>query len=88
MNIPQKLPIPRDEEKKQAGSHDMLTDAESRQLGAGGARNAGILAVQILALKSDKLRHRLLEYKDEMAKGVESKAERLSEVGYREYAKS
>ena len=38
--------------------------------GAGGARNAGILAVQILALKSDELRHRLLEYKDELAKGL------------------
>ena len=57
-------------------------------IGAGGARNAGILAVQILALKSDELRHRLLEYKDDLAKGVESKTERLSEVGYREYAKS
>ena len=56
-------------------------------IGAGGARNAGILAVQILALKSDELRHRLLGYKDELAKGVEAKAERLSQVGYREYAK-
>ena len=56
-------------------------------IGAGGAKNAGILAVQILALKSDKLRSKLSEYKDELAKGVEKKAQRLSEVGYKNYAK-
>ena len=57
-------------------------------IGSGGARNAGILAVQILALKSGHLRPKLETYKRELATGVAKKAKRLSEVGYQNYAQS
>ncbi|MEW6265406.1 MAG: 5-(carboxyamino)imidazole ribonucleotide mutase [Thermodesulfobacteriota bacterium] len=43
-------------------------------LGEGGARNAAILAAQMLALADDDLAARLLVYKKEMARGVEEKA--------------
>ena len=57
-------------------------------IGSGGAKNAGILAVQILALKSVYLRTKLETYKRELADSVAEKAKRLSEVGYRNYAQS
>ncbi len=47
-------------------------------LGKAGARNAGILAVQILARKDAKLAEKLLSHRQEMAKEVEEKAERIS----------
>ncbi|MBW1709648.1 MAG: 5-(carboxyamino)imidazole ribonucleotide mutase [Deltaproteobacteria bacterium] len=42
-----------------------------------GARNAGILAVQILAVSDENLNRKLDQYKTELAQGVEDKAERL-----------
>jgi len=39
-------------------------------IGAWGARNAAILAVEILALKDDALRARYLEYREAAAEGV------------------
>jgi phosphoribosylaminoimidazole carboxylase PurE protein len=42
-------------------------------VGKGGARNAGLLAVQILALGDEPLRKRLSEYKAELAQAVERK---------------
>jgi phosphoribosylamine--glycine ligase len=46
-------------------------------IGKPGAINAGILAVQILALSDPKLAKRLEEYKKELAEQVEQKAEKL-----------
>jgi phosphoribosylamine--glycine ligase len=46
-------------------------------IGKPGAINAGILAVQILALSDPKLAKRLEEYKKEIAEQVEQKAEKL-----------
>jgi phosphoribosylaminoimidazole carboxylase PurE protein len=40
-------------------------------VGKAGAKNAGILAVQILSLQDPKLHVRLLEYKKELALQVE-----------------
>ncbi len=54
-------------------------------IGSSGARNAGILAVQILALKFPELDDKLKAYKANLSEGVAKKAARLSEVGYREY---
>ena len=54
-------------------------------IGSGGARNAGILAVQILALKYPSLRAKLEAYKSKLSEGVEQKAERLEELGYEKY---
>jgi phosphoribosylaminoimidazole carboxylase PurE protein len=48
-------------------------------LGSAGARNAVILATQILALTDSRLRQILLDYKEELARKVEEAAERLQE---------
>jgi len=46
-------------------------------LGKGGAQNAGILAVQILALSDETLRKKLQDHKAELVKGVEEKSARV-----------
>lgn len=43
-----------------------------------GAKNAAVLAVQILATSDSNLEEKLIEYKEELAKSIEEKAERLS----------
>ncbi len=43
-------------------------------IGKAGARNAAILAIQILALKSPQLRVALREYKEQLEQAVEEKA--------------
>ena len=48
-------------------------------IGKAGARNAGIFAVQLLALGDPDLARRLITYKEELAAGVEAKAEALKE---------
>ena len=45
-----------------------------------GAKNAGILAVQILAVKDSALRTKLKEYKDKMAAEVEVKSQRAQKA--------
>lgn len=47
-------------------------------IGKAGAKNAGILAVQILALADKKLQAKLKTYKAKQAKDVEEKAKKLS----------
>lgn len=44
-----------------------------------GARNGGILAVQILATSDSDLEKKMVEYKQKLAQGVEEKARKLSE---------
>ncbi len=46
-------------------------------LGAAGARNAAILAVQILARQDPRLRQRLHDYKEELAQGVAQSSQEL-----------
>lgn len=46
-------------------------------IGKAGARNAGVFAVQILAVSDKRLRDKLAAYKVELAKGVEEKAKKL-----------
>ncbi|ABR47137.1 phosphoribosylaminoimidazole carboxylase, catalytic subunit [Alkaliphilus metalliredigens QYMF] len=50
-----------------------------------GAKNAGILAAQIIALQDENIRKNLKRYRVELEKMVQDKANRLEEVGYREY---
>lgn len=50
-----------------------------------GAKNAGILAVQILATGDEKLEGKLVVYKKKLAEGVEEKAAKLEEIGWQEY---
>ena len=49
-----------------------------------GAKNAGLLAVQILAAFDDKLAEKVNSYK-EVDKSVIDKADRLEKIGYNEY---
>jgi 5-(carboxyamino)imidazole ribonucleotide mutase len=52
-----------------------------------GAKNAGILAIQILSVVDSKLRLKIIEYKKRLAKEVNDKAVLLEEMGYQEYLK-
>ncbi len=54
-------------------------------IGAGGARNAGLFAVQILARQFPEVDEKLLAYKKKLSDGVAEKAARLAEVGYKNY---
>lgn len=46
-----------------------------------GAKNAGLLAVQILATSDKALEEKLIEYKKELAEAVEEKAAKLNNYG-------
>ena len=50
-----------------------------------GAKNAGILAVQILSVVDSGLRHKIIDYKKKLAKDVNDKAVLLEEIGYKAY---
>lgn len=52
----------------------------SMGIGKSGARNAGLLAVQILALEDKKLLSRLIQYKKYQAKEVEIKSKKIQYV--------
>jgi 5-(carboxyamino)imidazole ribonucleotide mutase len=54
-------------------------------VGVDGAKNAGILAVQILAQSDPDLKVKLHQFKKEMAAEVEKKGEKLKQIGYRDY---
>lgn len=48
-------------------------------IGKAGARNAGIFAAQMLAVDDAELSAKLVQFKAEMAKGVEAKADALAQ---------
>ncbi|SKC54046.1 5-(carboxyamino)imidazole ribonucleotide mutase [Maledivibacter halophilus] len=50
-----------------------------------GAKNAGILGAEILGVKNGKIRDKVKEYKDNLQREVENKAEKLEDLGYKEY---
>ena len=54
-------------------------------VGVDNAKNAGLLAVQILATGDKNLEEKLIEYKRKQAKGVEEKAQKLQEIGLEKY---
>ena len=51
------------------------------------AKNAGILAAQILGAHDEQVRRRIIQYKEELAEGVAVKYRKLEEVGYEGYVK-
>ncbi len=57
-------------------------------VGIDGAKNAGLLAVQILATSDKKLANKLTSYKKQMAAGVNAKAKKLKKEGYKKYLKN
>ncbi len=50
-----------------------------------GAKNAGLLAVEILGLASKKLQSKMTDYKKKMNIEVKSKAKKLKTKGYKKY---
>lgn len=50
-----------------------------------GAKNAGLLAIQILALTDSKLSKKITDYKNGMDKEVKGKAKKLLDQGYKKY---
>ena len=52
-----------------------------------GAQNAGILAAQIIASYDDEMAKKVAEFKADLKKSVNSKAEKLEKLGYEEYLK-
>ncbi len=52
-----------------------------------GAKNAGLLAVQMLGAIDSELRRKMVEYKKKLAKEVNDKSVLLQEIGYKEYLK-
>jgi 5-(carboxyamino)imidazole ribonucleotide mutase len=50
-----------------------------------GAKNAGIMAVQILGAMDEKLAHKIKDYKARIQDEVMDKATRLEKVGYEDY---
>ena len=52
-----------------------------------GAKNAGILAAQMIGVKSKEVRKKVKEYKEEMLDEVNAKIEKLEDVKYEEYLK-
>ncbi len=54
-------------------------------VGIDGGKNAGLLAVQILATADAELMKKLSDYKKTMAEAVNKKAEKLEKDGYKKY---
>ena len=50
-----------------------------------GAKNAGILAMQILAIKDETLQKKLGEHKQSLSDSVAKKADKLQKLGYKQY---
>lgn len=53
-----------------------------------GARNAGILAAEILSVADPSIRKKLIEIKKSMISDVEKKFKRLEKTGYKKYKKT
>ncbi len=54
-------------------------------VGINGAKNAGLLAIQILATNDKNLEKKLIAYKQKMHNEIKVKGEKLLEIGYKKY---
>jgi len=54
-------------------------------IGKAGAKNAAILALEILALNNKNVLDQLLQYRKEMKEQIISKDEKLNKIGYQKY---
>lgn len=50
-----------------------------------GAKNAGLLAAEILAINDERLLNKIKDYKENMRVTVEEKSEKLLTIGYKQY---
>jgi 5-(carboxyamino)imidazole ribonucleotide mutase len=53
-----------------------------------GAKNAGILAAKIISIKDDEVKEKVKKYMTDMKDEVETKAEKVEEIGYAKYLES
>ncbi|RXK12823.1 5-(carboxyamino)imidazole ribonucleotide mutase [Halarcobacter mediterraneus] len=53
-----------------------------------GAKNAGILAAQMIGIKSKEIRKKVSKYKNKMLDEVNAKIEKLEDIKYEEYLKT
>ena len=54
-------------------------------VGINAAKNAGLLAIQILATSDKNLEEKLITYKEKMEAEIKIKGDKLSEIGYKKY---
>ena len=54
-------------------------------VGINAGKNAGLLAIQILAVEDKNLEDKLIAYKEKMSDEVKAKGEKLSEIGFKKY---
>jgi 5-(carboxyamino)imidazole ribonucleotide mutase len=54
-------------------------------VGINTAKNAGLLAIQILALSDKTLQKKLFAYKKKMSGEIKKKGKKLSKIGYKKY---
>ncbi|OGI66923.1 5-(carboxyamino)imidazole ribonucleotide mutase [Candidatus Nomurabacteria bacterium RIFCSPHIGHO2_01_FULL_41_91] len=54
-------------------------------VGINAGKNAGLLAIQILALSDKNLEERLTSYKNKMSDEIKVKGEKLEKIGYKKY---
>ena len=54
-------------------------------VGIGAAKNAGILAAQIIGAGDEAVRAKIAAYKEKMAKNIEDKDDTLQEKGFKKY---
>lgn len=54
-------------------------------IGKAGAKNAAILAVEILAINNKAVAEQLLQYRKEMKEQILNKDEKLNKIGYQKY---
>jgi 5-(carboxyamino)imidazole ribonucleotide mutase len=57
-------------------------------VGINAAKNAGLLAVQILAISDKNLEEKLIIYKKKMSIEIKTKGDKLSKIGYKKYLAS
>ncbi len=50
-----------------------------------GGRNAGILAAEIVASSNSRLQDKIVKFKKDLVRGVETKYKRIEKLGYKEY---
>jgi 5-(carboxyamino)imidazole ribonucleotide mutase len=54
-------------------------------VGINGAKNAALLAIQILGVADSDIRDQMKNYKNELAEKVEETAEEVESLGYEQY---
>jgi len=54
-------------------------------VGINAAKNAGLLAIQILALSDENLENKMIEYKKKLEEDNKIKGEKLGKIGYKKY---